>query len=192
MYRRDTDVEVMVCVLPQCQQTSRQFDRTCSNDTVHLPTTLCHFWNYTDWPKGDIYNYRSGGDTSVTDWPWRRLQHWKISCCCAAAHHYLPATALQTGLFDIINLLVFIKWRKKKWIHKTKDKCCEWRENFLSLHLLKETEWNARWRRWWVVGDTHNPQRGRHRVRVLSVRTWVHITLSGVTFHMLSTSCSTA
>ncbi|KAI9525639.1 hypothetical protein NQZ68_006188 [Dissostichus eleginoides] len=47
-----------------------------------------------------------------------------------------------------------------------------------------------------VVGDAHEPQCGRHTVRVLPASTRGHITLSGVTLpslgsHFTSSSCST-
>ena len=65
-------------------------------------------------------------------------------------------------------------------------------KHFLPPHLLKEIEWSAQRRRWQVTHThTYDPRCGRHRVRVPSVWTRVHITLSQVRFHTLSPSCST-
>lgn len=55
---------------------------------------------------------------------------------------------------------------------------------FLSCRVWREIEWNALQRRRWVTHTSLS-------VRVLSLWTRFHFTLSGVRFHMLFTGCST-
>lgn len=114
----------------------------------------------------------------------------------------LPAShcfANMPGWHFLISLLVLIhrgkkhKYQMKQKLNRRMWSCMvvQWNKavRFLSPHLPKKN-WIKRSMEE-AVGETHNPQCGRHRVRVLSAWTRVHITLSGVRFHMLSTSRST-
>lgn len=63
----------MVCVL------TTRLPHTVSVGEM-IPTHSAIFEITPTDPKGDIYNYRSSADIFVTNWPWRWLPEWKITC----------------------------------------------------------------------------------------------------------------